>query len=406
MQSIMLKRYLCMLQKALGLGALGLVLLSSSCATIGPKKVVSSHTAYNDAVQLTITREVLGNIVRSRYSDPMQFLAVSAINAQFSVGTGGSASVGGLGETGAVGSVGGSISYSDSPTITFTPQSDAGFYKSLYAPFDVSETIGFGLSYRFAKMNPGWKNMTLLFSFASINGANDQVIGEKSSLYNQRIAALAGLLEGGATFQQVPDWDFDSMTIARDKITAEDYVEAFRYNLYFIDEEDGKNVRLARYRLVLALEVPDPGDPEVITALTAIGVTPGKSVYIFRPPTHATPGDLDPESIWVTPRSMADAINLATQFVEIPQDHNALVQPIKSIAADGLVLPPIVIRSSKDEPPHPYRIQHRGYWFYVDDTDLGSKIFLEVLVAAYSSRVGSRGAQDEGPQVVLPVGGG
>lgn len=383
-----------------------LLMLCTSCATIGPKKVVSSHTAYNDAVQLTITREVLGNIVRSRYSDPMQFLAVSAINAQFSVGVGGSAGVGGLGDTGAVGSVGGSISYSDSPTITFTPQSDAGFYKSLYAPFEVSETIGFGLSYRFAKMNPGWNNMTLLFSFASINGANDQVIGEKSSLYTQRIAAIAGLLEGGATFQQVPDWDFDSMAIARDKITAEDYVAAFRYNLYFIDEEDGKNVRLARYRLVLALEVPDPGDPGVTAALQQIGVTPGKGVYIFRPPSHATPGDLDPAAIWVTPRSMADAINLASQFVEIPQDHAVLVQPIKSISADGLVLPPVVIRSSKDEPPHPYRIQHRGYWFYVDDTDLESKIFLEVLVAAYSSRVGSRGAQDEGPQVVLPVGGG
>lgn len=394
------------LRRMMGVTALGCVLMSSSCATIGPQKVVSSHTAYNDAVQLTITREVLANIVRSRYSDPMQFLAVSAINAQFSVSAGGSAGVGGIGAAGAVGSVDASIGYSDSPTITFVPQSDAGFYKSMYAPFDVSETIGFGLSYRFAHMDPGWKNMSMLFSFASINGANDQVIGKRSSLYNRRIAALSDLLEGGANFQQVPDWDFDSMAIARDKVTAEDKVDAFRYNLYFIDEKDGKNVRLARYRLVLALEIVNPEAPGVTAALQELGVVPGKKVYVFRPPSHASPGKLDPAAIWITPRSMADAINLATTFVEVPQDHQTLVQPIKSLTADDLVLPPIVIRSSQQEPVYPYRIQHRGYWFYVDDTDLESKIFLEVLVAAYSSRVGSRQADDEGPQVVLPVGGG
>jgi len=51
-------------------------------------------------------------------------------------------------------------------------------------------------------------------------------------------------------------------------------------------------------------------------------------------------------------------------------------------------------------------VQHRGYWFYVDDSELESKMFLEAMVAAYLSRVGSKQAGDAGPQVVLPVGGG
>jgi hypothetical protein len=54
----------------------------------------------------------------------------------------------------------------------------------------------------------------------------------------------------------------------------------------------------------------------------------------------------------------------------------------------------------------PYRIQHRGYWFYVDDSELEAKMFFEALVAAYSSRVGSKEAGDEKPQIVLPLGGG
>ena len=74
-------------------------LATASCSSMGSKKLVSSHTSYNDAVQLTVTREVLANIVRSRYADPMQFMAVSAINAQFAVSAGVSAGAGGIGQT-------------------------------------------------------------------------------------------------------------------------------------------------------------------------------------------------------------------------------------------------------------------------------------------------------------------
>lgn len=54
-------------------------LLSASCLSMGRDKVVSSHTAYNDSVQLTVAREVLTNIVRTRYADTMQFITVQAI---------------------------------------------------------------------------------------------------------------------------------------------------------------------------------------------------------------------------------------------------------------------------------------------------------------------------------------
>jgi hypothetical protein len=42
----------------------------------------------------------------------------------------------------------------------------------------------------------------------------------------------------------------------------------------------------------------------------------------------------------------------------------------------------------------------------VDDSEVESKIFLEAMVAAYSSRLGSKQAGEAAPQVVLPVGGG
>ena len=93
-------------------------LLGSACTSFGPSRLISSDIAYNNGVQLAVTREVLVNIVRSRYSDPMQFISVSAINAQWSVSVDASAGVGGLFQSGTAGDSGASVGYSDSPTIT------------------------------------------------------------------------------------------------------------------------------------------------------------------------------------------------------------------------------------------------------------------------------------------------
>ena len=380
-------------------------LATASCSSMGSKKLVSSHTSYNDAVQLTVTREVLANIVRSRYADPMQFMAVSAINAQFAVSGGVSAGVGGIGQTGTAGDLGGTIGYSDSPTITYVPQSDAGFYKSMYGTFEVEETVGFGLAYRFARVDAGWQALSLRFSFASINGADDFVAGRSDELYTTRVQAIARLLELGASYRQIPEWDLDTTSIPKWRVRAEDMVAAFKMGFNFIEEDDGRRVRLARYRMVLALTLPNPDEPEVVDALVTLGVTPGRPWYALRPPSHSTPGEGDPFSIWVTPRSMADAINLATQFVDVPAEHAGIVPSLEQLSLGSAAVPSIRIRSSRERPPFPCRIQHRGYWFYVDDTEIQSKIFLEAMVAAYSSRVGSKGAQDEGPPMVLAVGG-
>ena len=116
--------------------------LLGACASVGPDKVVSTHVAYNEAVQLTVTREVLVNVVRARDSDPMSFLKVEAVNAQFSVTAGATAGAGGIGQAGAAAEVGTSVGYSDSPTITFIPQTDAAFDKSMHSPMEVEDVFG------------------------------------------------------------------------------------------------------------------------------------------------------------------------------------------------------------------------------------------------------------------------
>lgn len=380
--------------------------VNTSCTSVGPEKVVSSHTAYNESVQLTVTREVLTNIVRSRYLDPMQFITVSAINAQFSVDVGGSGRVAGIGEAGATGQLASSIGYSDSPTITFVPQSDNAFYKSLISSFSVGEAISFGQAYRSVFSHTDWQTMRFGFCFASINGADDFSGGDYNQQYKQRIDALVQLLHLGARFQQIAEWDFEVSTIASEKVTAEDKVEAFKEGIYFVEQDGGRNMRMAKRRLVVALVLPEQQGPQVVNALESLGVKHGRRRYVFRSPKEYMPGMDDPYAIWVTPRSVADVLILAGHFVEVPAEHAQIVPPLERTVIESSILSLVRIRSSKEMPVYPYRVQHRGYWFYVDDTDFNSRFFLDAVVAAYSSRVGFKKAGEGAPEVVIPVGGG
>ena len=90
--------------------------------------------------------------------------------------------------------------------------------------------------------------------------------------------------------------------------------------------------------------------------------------------------------------------------VEIPPAHQqqGLVPSMGDMHSTGVRLP-MRIRHSSQEPASPYWVRHRGYWFYIDDTDLESKRIFETIVTAYQSRLGSV-APDAGPVLTLPVG--
>ena len=98
---------------------------------------------------------------------------------------------------------------------------------------------------------------------------------------------------------------------------------------------------------------------------------------------------------------MGDLLVVASQFIDLPPAHVDFAGPMERTIESA-----VRIRYSEQEPASSYRVEHRGYWFYVDDADLTSRAFLEGMVWMYESRVGSRQAGDAAPQLVLPVGGG
>ena len=379
-------------------------ILTASCSSIGGEQLISSHTSYNDSVQLTVTREVLTNVVRSRYADPMQFITVQSINAQFSVSAGASAGAGEIGGAAAVGDAGASVGYSESPTITFTPEVGSNYFDSLYGPLSVNELVAFVIMGRFVPGDMEFESVSLSMLFASVNGASDIIGNKPNELYLRRILAIAHLLDVGGSLKQVPEWDKHTSAIAKTKVLGEDMVEAGKAGLYWLDEDDGANARIAKQRMALALQVVEAEDPATVAALRDLNLEPGGNRYFIRSPSDATPGKSYPNAIWVTPRSMAEVIMIAGGSVDVPAEHSELVPQRIRLTSSEVGSQGFRIRSSRECPDVPYRVRHRGFCFYIDDKDVSSKQILEGLVSTYMSRMGGVSERRSEPQVVIPVG--
>ena len=380
-----------------------IALFITGCATsAGPQKLVPSHEGYNDAVQLTVTREVLKNVVRERYLEPPQFIRVASINASFSVSAGANVGVGGIGTSAAAGQTGANVGFSDSPTITFVPQSGAAEFGAFAAPIDLEAAIGF--FYQWGTAQPYELELTV----GAINDAPDRP-GPVGDAYRAKVKALTDLISGGASIRYFRELLASQYApIAKDQVDGEAFVNAAGEGVSFYETEDGM-LRLGKSFLTLGLVVPLPHGPQIAANLEVLGLTPGKELYPIRPPFQAMPrqvggGGLQSDTLWLSTRSTARIIELAAAGVDVPAEHlQSGIAPSEAALTTGVTVL-LRIRHSASQPGSIYRIQHRGYWFYIDETDNQSKALFTALVTLYTSRFGAtpRGSQ---PALVLPIGG-
>ncbi len=374
--------------------------LLASCSSVGPARLVPTHEGYNDAVQLTMTRELLKNIVRDRYLDPVQFITVGSINATFSVGAGTQAGVGGIGTALASGTAGANISFSDTPTITFLPVSASSVFRALAAPIDLPEALGY--AFNWGRLRPH----EVGFVIGAINDAPDRV-GPEGEGYRARLAALIRLFDRGATLRYRREFTGGHHTsIPKESIDGQAFSDAAEWGAAFWDAGDG-NVNLNIRVLRIHLAVPLPHESETADDLRLLGLTPGKESYAMLHPGLARPAPLglQEDTIWLVPRSPARMFELLTLTVEVPNEHidQGIAPPPEGLLNSSVELP-VRIRHSATAPSASYRVQHRGYWFYIDDTDMPSKHVFLSLLGFYMERLGSEAPRTGIPPLVLPIG--
>jgi hypothetical protein len=127
------------LNKQLALGAVATIsLVLAGCVSIGPRGLELSRTEFNSAIQRTDGEQLLLNIVRQRYNDPVMFLEVASVSSSISR----SASLnlsgffpGGGSPESYNGGIGGS--FSDSPLVFYSPNTGERFVRQILTPIDL-----------------------------------------------------------------------------------------------------------------------------------------------------------------------------------------------------------------------------------------------------------------------------
>ena len=120
------------------------ILIISSCTSIGPVNIGKDRMKYNEVLQQTNAQELLINLVRLRYFDTPSFVNIAGITAQSSLVTGASLSHTRSTSRAASKTLGlsnvfsPSISYSDAPVISYSPLQGDGFVRELLTPIPLS----------------------------------------------------------------------------------------------------------------------------------------------------------------------------------------------------------------------------------------------------------------------------
>ena len=343
------------------------VLFLTGCASIGPPSVTADRFDYNKAISNSWKEQTLLNIVKIRYIDMPLFVDIASIvrgyTLQSSVSLGGTVSSENAIQ-GNFANLGTSGSFTDRPTITYTPITGQQFNKSFMTPIPPGSVL--------FMIQSGWPaDLIYKVTVDSVNG-------------------LRGRVSGGSSARP-GDPGFSRMVELMRKIQQSGAV-----GMRIIKGEDQKETTVMFFhRKNIPAEIQD-AMKEVSTLL---GLQPG--VQEVKVGYGLIQKD-DTEIAMLTRSMMQIMVELATQ-INVPQEHitEGRTPPRKFWGDKDNYL--IKINNSKEKPENAFvTVRYRDYWFYIDDRDLISKRTFTFLMILFS--VTETGGKEGLPLVTIPAG--
>lgn len=342
------------------------LLTLQGCGSFGPPSVDRDRFDYINAVANSWKQQTLLNMVKMRYADTPVFLDVGQIISGYQVqGTIGIA--GGLSSSSVVGdvlSLGTTGSYTDRPTITYTPLTGAHFLQVMMTPIPPPAL--------FRLIEQGWPaDLLLQAGVQSINGLSNRKGGARGHAADSRFAALLAAMQRlqasgtlGLRVEEFKDTKQEGtvMVIGQQNLPAE--VEADR----------------AVVRKLLGLR-PD--------------VQKFKIVYGSVPESD--------EVVAVQTRSAYQILNLLGSNVEVPSEHVAerrtyarYVEPEGSLSPQPLIR----IQAQHSSPTDAFAaVKYRDYWYWIDDRDFRSKSVFSFLMIIMT--LAEKGEKVQAPVVTI-----
>lgn len=338
-------------------GSLLFALLLAACTPVGPRALSEGRPLYNEAVQQTEAQQLLLNIVRQRYSDPVLFLDVTSIASGYAAQANAAWSsrvFESVTET-ASGSLGGTLR--ESPNIFYAPNTGEDFVRQMLTPLEI-ETIALILQ-------SGWSiERVLMLSGESMNSLRNstrrQRPGSPGHGYGVALQALRELQrDGELVVGAAPGGDGGLALLVAPRAV----------------ESDAYQTACALLDLVC-----DGRPIELVQALGGAGE--GERLSLATRSLFSTLYYLA-QAVDVPQRDLRDGVTYATS----PTDLNEEL---------------FVVHSSLEEPERAaVKIRYRDAWFYIADDDLDSKTpfaLLSMLLTLQSGDVATMA-----PLLTLPA---
>jgi len=352
--------------KALVFATCGLSVLVAGCVhpRLGPNSLPRDRSLYSVSLADSWKEVTLLNIVKVRYLDPPVYVDIANIVASYTLALG--ATAGGTIEPGGTssGTLGGSVLYSHSPTITYTPLTGNAYLKGL--------TTALAPALVFAAMQNGVPaDVILLSSVQSING-----------LRNEQ-ATVDGIRPGDPGFHRVRELLREIQLSGMVRL----YVK-----------EDGK-----QQTALLALRtdnIPPDVLADILELRRLLHLSPDATEF----KVVSAPLPSSNTEVAVMTRSIIGILQNMAAEVEVPPADLAQHRAVPGFEA-GRTMPGIVpmirIHSAKNKPADAFVLVHyRDTWFWIDDTDLPSKRSFAQLMQAFT--MADTGVKENLPIVTIP----
>lgn len=334
---------------------LGAALLMAGCASIGPGSVNRDRFDYNTALSESWKRQILLNVVKLRYVEPLCFVDVGQIVAGYSLETGVNVGANRVfhdtpGPDDAVTlEAGGSGKYTDRPTITYVPMTGSAFLRGVMLPIparNIMLNIQSGVS----------ADIILSLTVGGINGLRNEGV------------TTAGYRPADARFTR-------AVQLIRNLQLAG------ALNIKALRPVPGQEV--VAHISFPARNVPADTAAQITELRGLLGLDPSAEHYAL----IQGPGSSGQEIALQTYSLMQILASLSAR-VDVPDDdvvsHRAvpgLSEETSKQTSNGSR-----IRFSESDPGENafVKVPFRGHWFWVDDHDLATKRVFSFILLAFT----------------------
>ena len=334
---------------------------------IGPHSVARDRSQYAASLSDSWKEQTLLNIVKIRYIDPPIFVDVGNIVASYSLQQG--VTVGGnIVPNGSTpdATVGGFGTYSNTPTITYTPLAGNKFIRSLATPLP-PEAV-------FSGIQSGMPaDVILSASLVSINGLKNQE------------ATLNGIARADPDFHRV-------------QALAREIQISGAMRIVVKKDDDEEMVSFVTFRTE---KVPPEIQSDIVELRRLLGLNPSASEFKVR--FSALPKN-DTEIAVIT-RSILSLMQTMAAEVEVPTEDLARSYAFAGFEHDKGV-PGVVrlirIHSGKSMSAGAFvSVKYRNNWFWIDEGDLESKQVFSIIMMLFT--MVDTGPKENQPVVTIPA---